>query len=253
MSEQSTQNGVVLQANSLPMGEKLIRQAQLKKWMEARGWGPAETARHSKTKRTAQQISNLVNGFSSFGEKVARSLEDDLGMDRYYLDDRTEESAKVPGVAEAQAPYSLPKKGGLVGLSPADTNGPVAVPLISWAQIDLMSLENSSAVLARLEHHIPADTTSSRAKALIIGDDANSPDLLPGDRVVLDPAEAPRAGDIVLVETKAGEKMLRRYRPRTGAVFEAVPGNENYATLRSDEDGLAVVAVMVEYTRKRRA
>lgn len=235
------------------MGEKLIRQAQLKKWMDARKWGPAETARHSKTKRTAQQISNLINGFSSFGEKVARSLEDDLGMPRYYLDDRALETSIVAVVAESQAQYRSPPMGGLVGLTPADTNGPLAVPLITWAQIDLMSVENASPLLERAEQHIPADAVSSRAKALVIADDANSPELVPGDRIVLDPDETPRAGDIVLVSTASGEKMLRRYRPRAGAVFEAVPGNGNYATLRSDEDGLTVVAVMVEFTRRRRA
>lgn len=97
------------------------------------------------------------------------------------------------------------------------------------------------------DHPLP-----DKAKALVIEDDSNAPELLPGDRIVVDPTEGPVAGDVVVVATETGAHLLRKYRPRTGDVFEAVPTNPNYATLRSDQDGLTVVAVMIEFTRRRK-
>jgi SOS-response transcriptional repressor LexA len=91
------------------------------------------------------------------------------------------------------------------------------------------------------------------AKFVEMPDDSMSPEIQPGDHLLFDPTEAPRAGDVVLVRLPSNEHFVRAFRPRTAYVFEAVAHNANYQPLTSTDDGALVVAVMVEHRRYRRA
>lgn len=77
------------------------------------------------------------------------------------------------------------------------------------------------------------------------------------DIVVLDPAVAPRPGDFVCASNGSGEALFKKYRVRGideggKEVFELVPLNADYPTLRSDTTELAVVATMMEHRKYRR-
>jgi phage repressor protein C with HTH and peptisase S24 domain len=115
----------------------------------------------------------------------------------------------------------------------------------------MLNLDNSDLD----ETHLQLETfapTSLRAKFVAMNDDSMAPDFMPGDHILFDPLEVPRAGDTVLVRLASHEHFVRLFRPRTAYVFEAVAVNPNYQPLSSLEDGALVVAVMVEHRRYRR-
>lgn len=92
---------------------------------------------------------------------------------------------------------------------------------------------------------------------LEIGGESMLPDFKPGDRVLIDPEIAPRPGDFVAAKNDGEGATFKKYRARGidsrgNAVFELVPLNPDYETLRSDELPLVVIGVMVEHRRKYR-
>ena len=83
------------------------------------------------------------------------------------------------------------------------------------------------------------------------------PDFTPGDRVIIDPDVQPQAGDFVVAKNGEEEATFKKYRVRgsdqTGnAVFELVPLNEDFETMRSDMQPIRIVGVMVEHRKYRR-
>lgn len=112
---------------------------------------------------------------------------------------------------------------------------------------------DNAALKQRALHMGTYAPSSAQAKFVVVPDDSMAPDFQPGDHVLLDPAEAPRAGDVVLVRLPAGDYYLRIYRPRTAQIFEAVPLNPNYQAMSSTTDHAEVAAVMIEHRRYRRA
>lgn len=97
---------------------------------------------------------------------------------------------------------------------------------------------------------------SERAFALQIQGDSMLPDFKPGDRVVIDPKVAPLPGDFVVAKTDDGEATFKKYRPRgldaTGTmVFELVPMNADYPSLRSDITAVRIIGTMIEHRTYR--
>jgi transcriptional regulator with XRE-family HTH domain len=78
-----------------------------------------------------------------------------------------------------------------------------------------------------------------------VPDDAMADRVLKGHLVKFSRAEAPRAGDGVLVEDAAGQWHFRQYSPGAQGRFAAVAKNSAYQTLDSERDGLKVIAVLV--------
>lgn len=83
------------------------------------------------------------------------------------------------------------------------------------------------------------------------------PEFRPGDRVVIDPSMAPNPGDFVVAKNGHEEATFKKYRPRGRnadgvEVFELVPLNDDYPTLRSDVENLRVIGVMVEHRKRYR-
>ena len=84
-----------------------------------------------------------------------------------------------------------------------------------------------------------------------------SPDYIPGDIVVIEPEWEPRPGDCVAARNGKQEATFKKYRlrgtdPQGNDIFELVPINENYPTVRSDETPLTIIGVMAELRRKTR-
>lgn len=92
---------------------------------------------------------------------------------------------------------------------------------------------------------------------LEISGDSMLPDFRPGDRVIIDPELAPNPGDFVAARNSHEEATFKKYRPRGmdaagNMVFELVPLNPDYPTMRSDIQHLQVIGVMVEHRKKFR-
>lgn len=93
--------------------------------------------------------------------------------------------------------------------------------------------------------------------ALEIEGDSMMPDYREGDLVIIEPEWTPRPGECVAARNGHEEATFKKYRqrgidPDGNDVFELVPLNENYPTVRSDETPLTVIGVMAEHRRKAR-
>ena len=98
---------------------------------------------------------------------------------------------------------------------------------------------------------------SAHAFALTIRGNSMLPEFNPGDRVIIDPAVSPHPGDFVAAKNGDQEATFKKYRPRGmdaagNMVFELVPLNEDYPTLRSDTQPIRIVGTMVEHRKYRR-
>lgn len=99
---------------------------------------------------------------------------------------------------------------------------------------------------------------SSRVFALRIKGESMLPTFADGDDVIIDPCVQPRPGDFVVAKNHREEATFKKFRPRGidqegRDVFELVPLNEDYETLRSDRQPIVVIGVMVEHRRYRRS
>lgn len=98
---------------------------------------------------------------------------------------------------------------------------------------------------------------SPHAFALTIRGNSMLPDFNPGDRVIIDPEVTPHPGDFVAAKNGEQEATFKKYRPRGmdahgNIVFELVPLNDDYPTLRSDVEPIRIVGTMVEHRKYRR-
>lgn len=144
-------------------------------------------------------------------------------------------------------------------VSPAEI-GAVRVPLIEYAQAvlfagnaipDLLSDELQDFILSNGDH-------SGMTFALEVKGDSMLPTFKEGDKVLIDPAVTPGPGDHVIASEKGGEVTFRKYRSvginESGTdVFELVPLNDDYATVRSDVCAVEIIGTMIEHRiyRKR--
>ena len=101
------------------------------------------------------------------------------------------------------------------------------------------------------------DEWSKWTFALEIEGDSMIPAFQAGDRVLIDPEVSPRPGDFVAAKNDGEGATFKKYRARGmdsrgNAIFELVPLNPDYETLRSDVQPLVVIGVMVEHRRKYR-
>jgi len=79
---------------------------------------------------------------------------------------------------------------------------------------------------------------------LAVPDDALAPKILRGTQLILETGRAAKPGQVVLVETAAGSRHLRRFSEGQDGVWQARAPNEDYATFNADRDGLKLLAVL---------
>lgn len=146
-----------------------------------------------------------------------------------------------------------------INTAPAEI-GSRRIPLISYIQAGHWSEIVDNFQFGDAEEWIYTDVQhSSEAFALEIKGTSMEPDFREGDRVVIDPAVAPKPGDCVAAvngRTEQSERKatFKKYRPRSidaagNVIFELVPLNEDYPTLRSDKQQIEIVGTMVEHRR----
>jgi SOS-response transcriptional repressor LexA len=207
-------------AQSGAMSEHLVRVTRLKQLQKERNWTDAELARQCQ--RKPQQLNAWWSNSRLIGERLARSLEETLKLPRYWLDERPE---AVPQLAAREGALSYAAKPAKV-LEPQ--HGAEALPVLAWGQLqDMLRLPNTT--LSKATPRLTTFVQASRAAKFVeMPDDSMTPTVQPGDHLLFDPAEAPRAGDVVLVSIPTGEHFVRLFRPKTAHAWEATPVNEDY-------------------------
>jgi repressor LexA len=84
--------------------------------------------------------------------------------------------------------------------------------------------------------------------AILCYGDFMAPTIKDGDLVIFKPEAEKKSGDIILVNNRWGEPILRRYRRKGEEVYLA-PDNPAYAPFRPD-DGTRTIGTVVEVWRK---
>lgn len=236
---------------SAAMSDHLVRVDNLRRLQQERGWNDADLARHCK--RQPQQLRSWwaypAAGGRQIGEKLARSLEEVLNLPRYSLDERPGLAAKLT----AREGRKSHQQGST--LNAPEAAAPLVgtlVPVLKWEQLSEMLCEPNNTLGDKVAALGTFAIHSQAAKFIAMPDDSMEPVYSQGDHILFDPAEAPHAGDTVLVRVATGEYLVRIFKPRTAHHWEAAAINGNYQSLTSADDGAAVVAVMVEHRRYRR-
>lgn len=80
------------------------------------------------------------------------------------------------------------------------------------------------------------------------------PDFKEGDLLIVDPDEAPKAGDFVIAKNGSEEATFKKYRSRGeyddgSPRFELVPLNDDHETLCTDHTPISIIGVVVEHHR----
>ncbi|MFM5248129.1 MULTISPECIES: LexA family protein [Aeromonas] len=96
-----------------------------------------------------------------------------------------------------------------------------------------------------------------RAFAIVIRGSSMEPEFVEGDVVLIDPDEPLHPGDFVVAKNGEEEATFKKYRPRGigedgQEVFELVPLNDDYPTMRSDRQPIQIIGTMVEHRRRRK-
>jgi len=169
-------------------------------------------------------------------KETAWKIEDAAGVERGYLDVLHPEPSNV-------MPANL---------------GFQRIPLISCVQAGAWTESTDPFSAGDAHEFLMTDADLSRsAFALEIKGDSMLPEFKPGDRVVIDPDISPQPGDYVVAKNGENEATFKKYRPRGlnergDVVFELVPLNEDYPTMRSDTQPIRIVGTMVEHRKYRR-
>lgn len=142
-------------------------------------------------------------------------------------------------------------------VSPAQI-GSKQIPLISYVRAGLWAGAGDLPQPGDAQEWLMTDLElSDGAFALEIKGDSMLPEFNPGDRVIIDPAIRPQPGDYVVAKNGEDEATFKKYRLR-GAneqgveVFELVPLNPDYPSIRSDQVPIRIVGTMVEVRKYRR-
>lgn len=217
-------------ANMTSMENARVR--QLRKLI-AESFGGSQSALSTRTGVSLAQLGQYLGGYRNMGEKTARKIERGANKPVGWLD------------------------GAETNVSPAPV-GSRQIPLISCVQAGMWT--------EIADNYEPGDAAewlltdlelSGRAFALEIKGESMLPDFRPGDRVIIEPEIAPSPGDFVVAKNGSNEATFKKYRPRGvnehgDQVFELVPLNPDYETMRSDYTPIIIIGTMVEHRRYRK-
>ncbi len=142
--------------------------------------------------------------------------------------------------------------------SPQDAG--TLVPVIDRVQAGDWTEVHDPYAMGSGEDYLLTDLkVSDHTFALVIEGTSMAPEFQPGDKVVIDPALAPRPGDLVVAKReKDQEATFKKYRLRAQDergrdVIELVPLNLDWPTLLIDAGNPGhIIGTMVEHRRYRR-
>ncbi|WP_107866946.1 S24 family peptidase [Agitococcus lubricus] len=133
--------------------------------------------------------------------------------------------------------------------------GTKKIPLINYVQAGMWKeiIKDFDAT----EYLLTALDISDKAFALTIKGESMLPDFKEGDCIVIDTEVHPLPGDFVVAMNGSNEATFKKYRPRGinekgQDVFELVPLNDDYPTIRSDIEPIKIIGTMMEHRRYRK-
>lgn len=224
------------------------RKEVLRGFLASNGGHAAVVAKFNLTQSQASYLSQLTakESTASFGELSAKNWEVRL---------------RIPSMSLVQPITAIQKsKGGKIessNVSPVPM-GLIRVPLISSVQAGVWTEVVDNFQPGDAEDWLMTDVrVSTHSFALEIKGDSMLPEFNPGDRVIIDPDVAPLPGDFVAAKNGHNEATFKKYRPRGtdehgNTVFELVPLNEDFPSMRSDVTPIKIVGTMVEHRKFRR-
>lgn len=145
----------------------------------------------------------------------------------------------------------------LVNVTPVPIGGN-RIPMINYVQAGIWTDVVDSLQPGDADDWLMTDLRlSNHAFALEIKGDSMLPEFKSGDRVIIDPEIAPQPGDFVVAKNGGNEATFKKYRPRGtdesgNTIFELVPLNEDFESLRSDQQPIRIVGTMVEHRKYRK-
>lgn len=202
---------------------------------------------------SASQYSQWMNGSENSGTgkprgmrpSSARRIEKATGKPVGWMD-----QAQQGTTASAAEAFDENVRPAAIGARP--------IPVISSVQAGaLADMESPYPPGAGYAYEYTDQDLSDWAFALDIEGLSMMPDFRPGDRIIVDPEISPNPGDFVVAKNGSAQATFKKYRPRGmdangNEIFELVPLNEDYATMRSDDHKLSVIGVMTEHRKKYR-
>lgn len=204
----------------------------IRRLRKARGWTILELA--NRIDSDVGNISRLERGKQGYSDEMLRKIAHALGC----------------AVADLFA-------GTQANVAPAPL-GTRRIPLVSYVQAGHMTEAVDPYALGEGEDWLLTDLDlSSNAFALRIKGDSMLPEFREGDTVIIDPGVLPLPGDYVVAKNGENEATFKKYRPRGvneqgQQVFELVPLNEDYPSMRSDLTHIHIIGTMVEHRRYRK-
>lgn len=208
-------------------GPNKVRIDNLTRVMQTMGsW--AELAR--RINKRPSQISDMVRGKKSFGDRVARDIELKLGLPRLALDDPSAELQVVPVLR---------------------TTTPRRIPM--WKLTDTHALlEGRTSPSDATESISVGDDCPPSAFGIRLNNDSMEPKFAAGDELIFDCARRPKAGNYVIaVSENISEAVFRQYvvtavNESGQDVYELRPLNSVYPTLSSTTNKLTICGVLIE-------
>ena len=204
MNNMSTSNDEGLPIES-GMSLKLIRISRLKELAKARGIeGPS--ALGELIGKKANQTADLLSGHAPFGEKVARSIEENAKLPRDWLDhlDMEQNTSAGPAIRGA-------------------------VPLLSDVQAGMYKefVDNSHPGDGGSQL-IPTSVPVGRHTfALRVAGDSMAPDFMEGSILIIEPELSPQAGDYVIAKNGSDETTFKQL-VKDGSDWYLKPINPRY-------------------------
>lgn len=185
----------------------------------------------------------------TMGDAMARRIEAAIGEPNGWMDVAHSESS-TPATHPQSNAFDENVVPAPLSLRP--------IPVISSVQAGaLRDMESPYLPGAGYAYEYTDADLSAWAFALDVDGHSMSPDFRPGDRIIVDPEITPNPGDYVIARNGSEQATFKKYRPRGidasgNMVFELVPLNDDYPTLRSDTEHLTVIGVVVEHRKKLR-
>ena len=208
--------------------------AEIRRRRKALKWTLEELA--NRVDSDTGNLSRVETGKQGASEEMLRKIAHALGCTVADLFAGTEAAANV-------APAPL---------------GTRRIPLVSYVQAGHMTEAVDPYALGDADEWMLTDLDlSANAFALKIKGDSMLPEFREGDTVIIDPVVPPLPGDYVVAKNGENEATFKKYRPRGvneqgQQVFELVPLNEDYPSMRSDITPIRIIGTMVEHRRYRR-
>ncbi|QNK68453.1 helix-turn-helix domain-containing protein [Variovorax sp. PAMC26660] len=193
---------------------------------------------------TINALENRGSSRSKFSTKLAAAM----GMTLEMLEDAEHDY----DVRALMAGTAVPSN---VTPVPAGTR---RIPLVSYIQAGMWAEIIDRFQPGDADDWLTTDQdVSPHTFALQIKGDSMLPEFKEGDRVIIDPDVAPQPGDFVAAKNGEEEATFKKYRPRSmdanGAlIFELIPLNDDYPSMRSDVVPIYIVGTMVEHRKYRK-